>query len=118
MVVDKIPNCSNVIFHLFGKSEIKSISFDDEEALAKLNEVIAQSEELQQNYPGGEIYLNAELTIDFPEDVKIPVEPNEMVTAEVVGSQVKFSYCSLDRAIALLKKQYAVGSVEVKILRS
>jgi inner membrane protein len=35
-----------------------------------------------------------------------------------VGSSLKFNYCSLDRAIALLKEQYVVGIVEVKILRS
>ncbi len=90
-------------------TEVKSISFNDESAIAPL-------EELQQTYPGTEIYLNGELTIDFPEDVQIPVEPNQMVTAEVVGSQVKFSYCELGRAIALLREQYAVGTVEVKVV--
>jgi inner membrane protein len=93
------------------KTEIKSISFDDESAVAQL-------EELQSAYSGAEIYLNGELTIDFPEDVKIPVEPNQMLTAEVVGSSLKLNYCGVENAIALLKEQYAVGSVEVKILRS
>ena len=93
------------------KTEIKSISFDDEEAIAKL-------EELQQTYPGAEIYLNGELAVDFSEDVKIPVEPNQMVTAELVGSSIKFNYCDLGRAIAYLKEQYVVGTVEVKIWRS
>jgi inner membrane protein len=107
------------------KTEIKSISFDDEEALAKLNEVIATLEELQQAYPGADIFLSGELTIDFPEDVKIPVEPNQMVTAELVGSSLKFSYCGLRNAmpfglakpIALLKEQYAVGTVEIKVVQ-
>ena len=31
---------------------------------------------------------------------------------------VKFRYCSLERAIALLREQYAVGTVEVKIRSS
>jgi hypothetical protein len=44
--------------------------------------------------------LNGELTIDFPEDVKIPVEPNQMVTASISGSSLKFSYCELGNAIA------------------
>jgi inner membrane protein len=92
------------------KTEIKSISFDDEEAIAQL-------EELQQTYPNADIFLNGELTIDFPEDVKIPVEPNQMVTAEVVGSSLKFSYCELSRAIAYLKEQYAMGTVEVKVVQ-
>jgi inner membrane protein len=93
------------------KTEIKNISFDDEEAIAKL-------EELQQAYSEAEIYLNGELTVDFPEDVKIPSEPNQMVTAELVGSSLKLNYCSLERAIALLKEQYVVGTVEVKIVQS
>jgi inner membrane protein len=62
--------------------------------------------------------LNGELAIDFPEDVKIPVEPNQMVTAELVGSSLKLNYCELERAIAYLKEQYVVGTVEVKIWRS
>jgi inner membrane protein len=93
------------------KTEIRSISFDDEEAIAQL-------EELQSAYPGADIFLSGELTIDFPEDIKIPIEPNQMLTAELVGSSLKLNYCGLERAIALLKEQYAVGSVEVKILRS
>jgi inner membrane protein len=92
------------------KTEIKSISFDDESAIAQL-------EELQQTYSGAEIYLNGELTVDFPEDVKIPVEPNQMVTAELVGSSLKLNYCGLGNAIAYLKEQYAVGAIEVRIVR-
>ncbi|MGL4883379.1 MAG: hypothetical protein ACRC8K_20305, partial [Waterburya sp.] len=94
------------------KTEIKSISFDDEEAIAQLTQ-------LQQTYPGAarfgyedshpkaaaaEIYLTGELTVDFPEDVKVPVEPNQMVTAELVGSSLKLNYCELERAIALLRE--------------
>jgi inner membrane protein len=92
------------------KTEIKNLSFDDEEAIAQL-------EELQSAYPGAEIYLNGELTVDFPEDVKIPVEPNQMVTAELVGSSLKLNYCELERAIAILKDQYAVGNVEIKVVQ-
>ncbi|MBW4536174.1 MAG: hypothetical protein KME09_19745 [Pleurocapsa minor HA4230-MV1] len=39
-------------------------------------QAIAQLEELQQSYPGAKINLNGELTVNFPENVKIPVEPN------------------------------------------
>ncbi|MDJ0590135.1 MAG: hypothetical protein QNJ72_09100 [Pleurocapsa sp. MO_226.B13] len=75
-------------------------------------------EELQQAYPDADIFLNGELALDFPEDVRIPLEPNQMATAVLSGSRIKFSYCGLDRAIALLKEQYAVGTVEVRIRRS
>jgi inner membrane protein len=92
------------------KTEIKSISFDDESAIAQL-------EELQQTYSGADIYLNRELTIDFPEDVKIPVESNQMVTAELVGSSLKLNYCELESAIVYLNEQFAVGTLEIKVVQ-
>ncbi len=91
-------------------TEIRNLTFNDEDAVAPL-------QELQQAYPGAEIYLNGELTVDFPEDVKIPIESNQMVTASLVGSRIKFSYCGLERAIKYLKDQYAVGTVEMKIVQ-
>ena len=45
----------------------------------------------------------------------IPIEPNQMVTAEVVGIRLKLNYCGLSRAIVYLKSQYAVGNIEEKI---
>jgi inner membrane protein len=86
---------------------------------------IAPLEELRTAYPNADIFLNGELTIDFPEDVKIPIEPNQMVTAQLVGSSLKFSYCGLGNAIgrspcsaiALMSEQHVVGSVEVKVVQ-
>ena len=51
-------------------------------------------------------------------DVLIPIEPNQMVTAELVGSSLKWNYCGLSRAIVYLKEQYAVGNMEVKTWQS
>ncbi|MGB5711300.1 MAG: metal-dependent hydrolase, partial [Waterburya sp.] len=92
------------------KTEIKNISFNDEDAVAQL-------EELQQTYPGADIYLNGELTIDFPEDVRIAIERNQMTTATLSGNRIRFEYCSLGRAIAILKDQYSLGTVEVKVVQ-
>jgi inner membrane protein len=78
---------------------------------------IAPLLQLQQSYPNADIFLSGELAIDFPEDVKIPIEPNQMVTASVVGNNIRFSYCGLEKAIALLKEQLAVGTVEVRIVQ-
>jgi inner membrane protein len=89
---------------------VRSITFNDENAVARL-------EELQKAYPNADIFLNGELAIDFPEDVKIPIEPNQMVTASVVGSSIKFSYCDLGRAIVFLNEQYAVGTLEIKVVQ-
>ncbi|MGV2827883.1 hypothetical protein [Myxosarcina sp. GI1(2024)] len=72
--------------------------------------------ELRDAYPDADI--NGELAADFPEDVKIPIEPNQMTTAKLTGSTIDFDYCRLERAIALLRKQCAVGTVEVRIVNS
>ncbi len=90
-------------------TEIRNLTFNDESAIASL-------EELQRAYPGADIYLTGELGVDFPEDIKIPIESKQMVTAQLVGSRVKFSYCGLERAISLLREQYVVGNVEVRIV--
>ncbi|MGK7937410.1 MAG: metal-dependent hydrolase, partial [Xenococcaceae cyanobacterium] len=93
------------------RTEIRNLTFNDEDAIAPL-------EQLQKAYPGADIYLNGELTVDFPEDVLIPIESNQMVTAALSGSSLKFSYCGLDRAIVLLNGQYAVGNLEIRIVQS
>ncbi|MGK7937575.1 MAG: metal-dependent hydrolase [Xenococcaceae cyanobacterium] len=92
------------------KTEIKNITFNDEDAVAPL-------QELRNAYPDADIFLNGELTVDFPEDVKIPLEPNQMATAALNGNRIKFSYCRLSRAIVFLKDQYAVGTLEVKVVQ-
>ena len=56
------------------RTEIRNLTFNDEDAVAPL-------EELKQTYPDADIFLNGELTVDFPEDVLIPIESNQMVTA-------------------------------------
>jgi inner membrane protein len=101
------------------RTEIRNISFNDESAVsAKLSAFgNAPLEELQQAYPNADIYLNGQLTVDFPEEVKIPIEPNQMVTASVVGSSIKFNYCGLEKAILFLKDQFAYGTVEIKVVQ-
>ena len=56
------------------RTEIRNLTFNDEDAIAPLME-------LRTAYPDASIFLNGELTVDFPEDVKIPIESNQMITA-------------------------------------
>jgi inner membrane protein len=91
-------------------TQVRSITFNDQNAIATL-------QQLRTAYKDADIFLSGELAIDFPEDIKIPIEPNQRVTAQVVGSSLKFSYCGLDRAIAFLKDQFAVGTLEVKVVQ-
>ncbi len=55
------------------------------------------------------IYLNGQLALNFPELVKISVEPNQMATAQIVVKRIKFEYCGLDRALGFAKVQSAIG---------
>lgn len=65
--------------------------------------------ELQSAYPNAAIYLSGSLTVDFPEEVKLPIQPDQYQT-------VSLEYLGIDGAIALLKDQYAVGTVTAKII--
>ncbi|HEY9769800.1 MAG TPA: molybdopterin-dependent oxidoreductase [Coleofasciculaceae cyanobacterium] len=42
---------------------------------------------------------------------------NNYATASMNGTTLKFSYCPLESASALLKEQYAVGTVEIRIVQ-
>ncbi|MEL6579551.1 MAG: metal-dependent hydrolase [Cyanobacteria bacterium J06621_12] len=90
-------------------TEIRNLTFNDEDAIPSLSN-------LQQNYPNSDIFVSGNLTVDFPEDIQIPFTKNSYVTASLSGTTLKISYCPLDKAIALLKEQYAVGSIELKIM--
>lgn len=49
-------------------TEIRNLTFDED--------TVPQLLELQQAYPGADIYLNGELTINFSEDARLPIERN------------------------------------------
>jgi len=91
-------------------TEIRNLTFNDEDAIPALSN-------LQQNYPNSDIFVSGNLTVDFPEDIQIPFTKNEYATALLSGTTLKISYCPLDKAIALLRGQYAVGMVEVRIVQ-
>ena len=91
-------------------TEIRNISFNNEDAVAPLREI-------QENYPNSDIYISGELAIDFPEDIRISATKNNYATASLSGSRIVFSYCPLDEAIVYLKAQYAMGTVEIKVVQ-
>lgn len=90
-------------------TEIRNLTFNNEDAVDPL-------QQLKQNYVASDIYISGDLTIDFPEDIRILLPKNSYATASLSGSKLAFSYCPLDKAIALLKGQYAVGTVEVRMI--
>jgi inner membrane protein len=91
-------------------TQIQTLTFDDEEAIASLTQ-------LQAKNPNAAIYLSGTLTVDFPEDIKVQVDPATYPVIEVTGSNVKLSWCPIEDAIASLKDQYAIGTLTAKIVQ-
>ena len=91
-------------------TEIENVTFNDEDAIAPLLK-------LQQAYPNSVIFISGQLGIDFPEDIDIPVKPKQYATASLAGSTLSFRWQDLNEAILLLRDQYAVGTIEAKIVQ-
>ena len=88
---------------------IKTLSFNDEQATDKLNQ-------LKEKYPANLIVVSGELTIDLPDKIDEFTKPNTMKTFDVSSNKVTFDNCLLDQVIEVLDGQYAIGSIEVTII--
>jgi inner membrane protein len=91
-------------------TQVRTISFNDEEAIAPLLQ-------LQSAYPNATIYLSGTLTVDFPEEIKSPIMPDQYQTIILSGATVQMNYCEIERAIAFIKEQYAIGTMTAKIIQ-
>ncbi len=92
-------------------TRIEQLSWDDEETLPKL-------QNLASMHPNALILLSGTIEIDFPEDVAIAFSPNELQTLRVSGMSVTLEYCPMEVAIAHLRDQWAIGSIQAKIITS
>ena len=90
-------------------TQVRTLTFNDQDAIAPL-------QELQSAYPNAAIYLSGSLTVDFPEEVKLPILPDQYQTVSLAGAVVSLDYSGVEGAIAVLKEQYAVGTVTAKIV--
>ncbi len=88
---------------------IQTLSFNDEQATDKLNQ-------LQEKYPANLIVVSGELTIDLPDKIDEFTQPNTMKTFDVSSNKVTFNNCLLDEVVEVLDEQYAIGSVELTII--
>jgi inner membrane protein len=91
-------------------TQVRTITFNDESAIASL-------QQLQSAYPNAAIYLSGSLTVDFPEEVKLPILPDQYQTVSLSGAAVNLEYLGIEGAIAVLREQYAVGTVTAKIVQ-
>jgi inner membrane protein len=90
-------------------TQVRTLTFNDQEAITSLKQ-------LQAAYPNAAIYLSGSVTVDFPEEVKLPILPDQYQTVSLSGSSVNLEYCGIEGAIAVLSEQYAVGTVTAKII--
>jgi inner membrane protein len=90
-------------------TQVQTLTFNDESAIAPL-------QQLQSAYPNAAIYLSGSLTVDFPEEVKLPILPDQYQTVSLSGAAVNLEYCGVEGAIAVLKEQYVIGTVTAKII--
>ena len=87
---------------------IRKLRFDDEQATPQLNQ-------LKEKYPANLIVITGELTIDLPD--KIADYATSHKRFKLSSNKLIFNNCLLDDAIAILEGQYAIGSVEVMVIR-
>ena len=97
-----IPTRLTAAVGLPASSSVQTLEFDDE----------AFSITPPQN---ASVFVSGELLIDDPDLIKIPANPKQFEVAKLTGDKINFSYCLLEKAIALLKDQVVSGSLEAKI---
>ncbi len=88
---------------------LKSISFKDEQATDKLNE-------LKNEYPANLIVISGELTVDLADKIEEYNKSDTMKTFSVSSNKLTFDNCLLHEVIEVLDGQYAIGSVEVMVI--
>jgi len=91
------------------RTTIETLTFDDVEAIATLRQ-------LQANHENAAIFLSGTLTVDFPEEIRIALDPTQYAVIERTDSNVKLTWCPVEKAIATLKDQFAVGTLSAKII--
>jgi inner membrane protein len=91
-------------------TQVRTLTFNDESAIAPL-------QQLQAAYPNAAIYLSGSLTVDFPEEVKLPILPDQYQTVSLAGAAVNLEYLGVEGAISVLREQYVVGTVTAKIVQ-
>ncbi|MEA5498029.1 metal-dependent hydrolase [Limnoraphis robusta] len=83
--------------------EIITLTFADENPIEQLSRI-----------PQGKlIFISGQLTLDFPED--IPLEQSNQWSLS--GSTIRFNYCNLEKVSELLREQYVIGTLQIKVFK-
>lgn len=90
---------------------MQSLSFDDELATEML-------QQLRTSAPQAAITLTGSVTVDYPDEIAISPDPRTFPTATLTGQTLKLSYLPLDQAIALMREQYVVGTLQARLVQT
>jgi inner membrane protein len=90
-------------------TQIQSISLTDEPVAQKLAEVAV-------SYPNSLILVSGAIAIDLPENVRLPVIPNRLTTAQMAGSTVNLNFHPIEPLQAELSEQYGTGTLTLKVI--
>ena len=83
-------------------SSVQSLEFDEEEfSIVPI--------------PNAAVFISGKVLVDDPELVKIGTDSKQFTVAKLTGDSLTFTYCPLEKAIALLKDQIISGSIQAKI---
>jgi inner membrane protein len=83
-------------------SSVQSLEFDEEEfSIVPI--------------PNAAVFISGEVLVDDPELVKIGTDSKQFTVAKLTGDRLTFTYCPLEKALALLKDQIISGSIQAKI---
>ncbi len=83
-------------------TQLLTLTFNDEHPAQQLAAI----------QPGKLSFVSGQLTVDFPED--IPIEQSNVY--QLSGSTIKFNYCSLEKVKELIREQYVIGALSVKVI--
>lgn len=93
------------------RTAVQTLTLNDQDAVPAL-------QQLQALYPSSKVYLSGSITVDFPEDIAIPVVSRQYQTAALSGATLTMDYHSLDLALLQLRDQYATGTLTARIVMS
>lgn len=92
------------------KTQVQTLALQDQEAIAAI-------QQLQALHPNASIWLSGAITVDFPEEILLPLNPRQMQTATLSGDRLQMNYHPAELAVLQLRDQYATGTLQVKIIQ-
>ncbi len=90
-------------------TQIQTIALVDELVTQKLGEIAA-------SHPNALILVSSSISVDLPENVRLPVAPNQYISAQMAGTSVNYAFHPVEQVLGELVEQYGTGTLTMKII--